>query len=56
MKKLNKLKICCLITSILAIITIALNDKDIKINIACLTLMVINYLYITTPIKRKRKK
>ena len=56
MKKLNKLKVCCLITSILAIITIALNKTDIRINIACLVLIIINYLYIMTPIKRKRKK
>ena len=55
MKKLNKLKVCCLFTSLLAIYMIA-KFNDITTNIICLFVLFINHLYILTPIKRKRRK
>ena len=54
-KRLNILKVVCLITSILAIITIA-NSDNVAINQGCLFGLVINYLYIMTPIKRVKKR
>lgn len=54
-KRLNILKIICLITSILAIITIAKNES-VAINQACLCCLIINYLYIMTPIRRVKKR
>ena len=54
-KKVNYLKISGAITILLAIYTIYKNIS-ININILCLTCIIINYLYIATPIKRKVKK
>lgn len=56
-KKLNKLKVCCLFTSLLAIYMIV-KFNDITTNIICLLILFINHLYIMTPITRveKRKK
>lgn len=54
-QKTNILKITGVITSLLAIYIICKNI-NCNINILCLTCIFINYLYITTPIKRKTKR
>ena len=54
-QRINILKVSGLITSIMAIYIIYKNISC-NINILCLTCIFINYLYITTPIKRKSKR
>ena len=54
-QKINILKITGAISIILAIYIIYKNISY-NINILCLTCIFINYLYITTPIKRKVKR
>ena len=54
-QKINILKISGLITSIMSIYVISKNISY-NINITCLACILINYLYIMTPITRKAKK
>lgn len=54
-KKLNLLKVTGAITILMAIYIIHKNISY-RINITCLGCIIINYLYIMCPIKRKVKK